>query len=105
MEKFVEGNFESEIIVKDVTIVKKKNEKIDPIILAKKSIFECFNLIIIEQNDYQMYLDGMLNNQIKVDYINKNYYYFKNKWPLMKKREFTIFTLPPPMNPIERVSI
>lgn len=117
--RFVEEVFETEKIVKDVTILKKKNEgflnpeksrgdyekNTDPIIFANNSILKCFNLVIIEQIDYQLYLDGKLENKIKIDFINKNYYYFKNKWPLMKKREFTIFTLPPPMTPIERVSI
>ena len=111
--KFVEGVFETEIIIKDIersdSNVKVNNSKnkndVDPINFAEEQINECFNLIIVSQKDYQSYLDETLNDSNKVTYIKNNYYYYYNKWPLMRRKEHTIFSLPSSVEKIQRIKI
>lgn len=106
--KFIEGVFETEIIIKNVEVERndsKKKKTSDPINFAEEQIKECFNLIIVSQKDYQSYLDETLNDPNKVTYIKNNYYYYYNRWPLLRKQEHTIFSLPSSMEKIQRIKI
>lgn len=115
---FIEGTFESEVIIKDNTEIKAiKKEEIkklnylnDPINLAENQINDILIPIpVITPEIYQNYVNNESQNDLILGtlayYIKNNYYFYQNMWPLIKKQEHTMFKLPPPFIPKEPIEI